>query len=271
MTDPVDLKRLGAVAILWLNRPDKRNAMNRAMLDSLSALLRDLAAEDAIRVIVIAGRGDSFCAGFDVSQSAGQSEYAVPDPIADYADLEQRFGRFLEIWDHPKPILAAVHGHCLAAATILCTMADVTIVADDAIIGCSMLPLGGGYIEPTWVHLVGPKRAKQLAFAPGGTISGAIAAQWGWANYSVPAATLHEDVFALAKRMSRMPSDILRLRKLSINRMVELGGFKEGVRLGSQTDALLHQSDAVKRVRRVMAELGVGETVRRFNAGDLEF
>ena len=265
----LELERRGSVCIVWLNRPEKCNAINRAMLDEFGGALAMLADDDTVRVIVLAGRGASFCAGFDVERG-GQGFGPAPDPVSDSIDLEARMGRFMAIWDHPKPIIAAVHGHCLAAATLFCTLADLTIVAKDAVIGYASMPLGGGYLEPVWVHLVGPKRAKQLALIPGCTINGSVAADWGWANYAVDPDKLLDEVLDVAQRMSRMPADVLRLRKGAINRMVELGGFKDGVRLGAQTDALLHQSPSILRMRRAIAEFGLKEAIRRFQAGQLD-
>jgi len=268
-SDTLALEQRGAVCILWLNRPDKRNAINRPMLDALTRTLAELAQDDSVRVIVLAGRGASFCAGFDVDRG-GQGFGPAPDPVSDSIELEARMGSFLGIWDHPKPVLAAVHGHCLAAATLLCTLADITVVATNATIGYSSMPLGGGFLEPVWVHLVGPKRAKQIALVPGYTISGAQAADWGWANYAVEPDALLDEVLGLAERMSRMPADVLRLRKSAINRMVELSGFREGALLGAQTDALLHQSPSVMKLRKAIADLGLREAIRRFQAGTLD-
>lgn len=267
--ETLQLEQHGRVAVLWLNRPDKLNAISRVMLDEIASTLRALAQDDAVRVIVLAGRGTSFCAGFDVERGGAGFGWA-PDPVSDAINLEQRLLKFLEVWDSPKPVVAAVHGNCLAAATILCTLADLTLVASDARIGYSTMPLGGGFLEPLWVHLVGPKRAKQMALVPGHTISGATAADWGWANYSVDPGRLMEEALDVATRMSRMPADVARLRKQAINRMVELAGFREGALLGAQTDAVLHQSPAVQKLRAAIGEHGLKEAIRRFQAGELE-
>ncbi len=265
--ETLQLDQHGRVTVMWLNRPDKLNAISRVMLDEIVAALRALAQDDATRVIVIAGRGPSFCSGFDVERGGPGFGWAS-DPVSDAIDLERRLMHFLEVWDSPKPVVAAVHGNCLAAATILCTLADLTIVANDARIGFSTMPLGGGYLEPLWVHLVGPKRAKQMALIPGHTISGATAADWGWANYAVAPEKLMEEVLDVATRMSRMPADVARLRKQAVNRMVELTGFREGVRMGAQTDAVLHQSPAVQKLRAAIGEHGLKEAIRRFQADE---
>lgn len=265
----LQLEHRGQVAIVWLNRPDRLNAISRLMLEELSGVLRALGQSQATRVIVLAGRGASFCSGFDVERGGPGFGWA-PDPVSDVVDLEERMSRFMQIWDCPKPVLAAVHGHCLAAATVLCSLADLTIVASDARIGYATIPLGGGFLEPLWVHLVGPKRAKQMALIPGHSISGATAADWGWANYAVEPQRLLDEALDVAQRMSRLPADVARLRKQAINRMVELTGMREGVRMGAQTDAVLHQSPAVQRLRAAVGQFGLKETLRRFQAGELD-
>ena len=133
-------------------------------------------------VIGIRGEGRGFSAGYDLDQ-VGKAGAA--DPVADRARLQRNLDRYLAIWDHPKPVIAAVHGYCIAGATQMCVFADITVVADDAKIGEPALPIGGGYIAPLWAPLVGPKRAKELAFVPGNSIDGRTAVEWGWANHSV--------------------------------------------------------------------------------------
>lgn len=265
----LQIEQQGLVTILWLNRPDKRNAISRLMLDEISGALLALGSNPDTRVIVVAGRGASFCSGFDVERGGPGFGWA-PDAVSDTVDLEARLARFMQVWDCPKPVIAAVHGNCLAAATVLCTLADLTIVARDARIGYSTIPLGGGFLEPIWVHLVGAKRARQMALIPGHTISGETAADWGWANCAVEPDRLLDEALEVAGRIALLPPDVARLRKQAINRMVELSGLREGVRMGAQTDAVLHQSPAVKRLRTAIGQFGLKETIRRFQAGELD-
>lgn len=146
-------------------------------------------------------------------------------------------------------MIAAIHGHCLAGASQLAVCCDITIVADDAVIGTPTIPIGGGYITPMWVPLVGPKRAKQMSFVAGSTISGAEAAAWGWANYSVPAAELLTEVRRLSGEIAKRPAKVLRMKKLAINRVVDLAGFRNSLLMGAETDALLHYSQSVEELR----------------------
>lgn len=266
MYETIRLERRERVAWLTLDRPAKRNAIDARMLAELGAALAELADDTQTRVCVLHGAGRCFSAGFHV----GGGVYGDDDPVGDYRDLDARMRSLLAVWDHPKPVIAAVHGHCLGAATALAVFCDLTVVADDAQIGLPALPLGGGYLSPSWVHLVGPKRAKYMSFMAGSRIDGATAADWGWANHSVPASRLLDDAAALAAGIARTPTELLTLKKAAINRMVDQGGFRSGVLAGAETDALAHQSAAVRQLREAIGEHGLKQVLARFAAGELD-
>src|SRR4051794_25196277 len=193
-----------------LARPDRANALSNELLDEFSHALETLKTTGG-PVLAIRGAGKGFSAGYDIGQ-VGVPKAA--DPVADRARLQRNVDRFLAIWDHPKPVIAAVHGYCIAGASQLCVYCDITIVAEDATIGEPTVPLGGGYIAPLWAPLVGPKRAKELAFVPGNTIDGRTAVEWGWANHAVPADALMGSVRSLADRIALVPPEVLRVKKL---------------------------------------------------------
>ena len=113
---------------------------------------------------------------------------------ADRAQLEAILRGWLEIWDLPLPVIAQVHGVCLAGGTQLAAICDVTFVADDARIGTPQLPLGAGYVASFWAWFVGPKKAKEVFFETGAVISAADAVAMGLFNRVVPAADLEEEV-----------------------------------------------------------------------------
>ena len=134
---------------------------------------------------------------------------------------------FLRLWDVPKPVIVKVHGHCLGMhATILCNLADIVVVADDARIGWPKLPMGGGVISPTWVWHVGMHRAKEYSYQIGTELSGVEAAAAGFANRSVPAADLDSVVMAMATSTHAIvPADLLRLKKEALNHVHNARGF----------------------------------------------
>lgn len=259
--DPtVRVENDGPLTWIVLDRPAHANSLSNRMLDEFSEVLETLRDEGG-PVLAIRGEGRGFCAGYDIGQ-VGATRAA--DPVGDRARLRRNTERWLAIWEHPKPVIAAVHGYCLAGATQMCVYADMTIVADDARIGEPAVPLGGGYIAPMWAPLVGPKRAKELAFLPGNSIDGRTAVEWGWANHSVPAPALLDTVRALADQIALVPSDVLAIKKASVNRAMEAMGVRTAAMAGSEMDALLHLSPAVLKVREDIAAQGLKEVIDGF-------
>ncbi len=258
------LKRDKSLTWLILNRPEKLNAMNKIVLEEFSAALAFLATDDGTRVIAIRGAGRAFSAGYDIERSEDGSHEV--DTVDDYVTHVGYLERFMKIWDHPKPVIACVHGYCLAGATQMCIFTDITVVAEDAVIGLPAMPLGGGYITPMWTPFVGPKRAKQMSFVPGSKISGLTASEWGFANYAVPADELEENVRQLAWSIARVPAAVLRMKKMSINRVWDVMGFRTTALMGAETDALLHASTDVKELTESIQEHGLKEAIARFNA-----
>jgi enoyl-CoA hydratase/carnithine racemase len=256
----IRVEHAGPISWIVLARPDKANALSTAMLDEFSDALARLAHTGG-PVIGIRGEGRGFCAGYDIDQVGTPKEV---DPVADRERLARNVNRYLAIWDHPKPVIAAVHGYCIAGATQLCVFCDLTIVAEDARIGEPALPLGGGYIAPLWAPLVGPKRAKELAFLPGHGIDGRTAVEWGWANRAVPDGDVVSTVEELAARMARIPSDVLRIKKLSINRTMDAMGVRTAAAQVPEMDALLHLSPSVLHLREWIGEVGLKAAIAEF-------
>jgi enoyl-CoA hydratase len=243
-----------------LNRPDHANALSNELLDEFSDALEALRTTGA-PVVAIRGAGRGFSAGYDMGQ-VGMPK--APDPVADRNRLQRNLDRYLAIWDHPKPVIAAVHGYCIAGATQMCVYADITIVADDARIGEPAIPIGGGYVAPLWAPLVGPKRAKELSFVPGNVIDAETAVSWGWANHVVPAAELVDRVRDLAARIALTPPEILHVKKLSVNRAMEAMGVRQAASSVAEMDALLHTAPSVLALRERLREEGLREVMARY-------
>ena len=257
----IRIEHNGPLTWIVLNRPDRANALSNEMLDEFSDALRRLVKEGG-PVLAIRGEGKGFCAGYDLDQ-VGKLTAAV-DPVDDRERLRRNLERYLAMWDHPKPIIAAVHGYCVAGGTQMCVYADITVVAEDAKIGEPTLPIGGGYIAPLWVPLVGAKRAKEFSFVPGNSIDGKTAVEWGWANHAVPADRLIEAVQGLAERIAKTPPSVLRIKKLSINRAAEAGGFRRAGDAVAEMDALLHLTPAVTELRAWVASVGLKEAIAAY-------
>ncbi|HEY1586094.1 MAG TPA: enoyl-CoA hydratase-related protein [Polyangia bacterium] len=260
--EQIRVEHAGPLSWIVLDRPDRANALSAAMLDEFSDALDTLRA-DGGPVIGLRGEGKGFSAGMDLDE-VGKLDGGPIDPAADRARLQRNVDRWLAMWDHPKPIIAAVHGYCMAVATQLCVFADLTIVTDDARIGEPTLPIGGGFVAPVWASLVGPKRAKELAFVPGNSIDGPTAVQWGFANHSVPADQLLSTVATLAERIALIPSEVLRVKKLSINRAAEAPGFRASLAHLAEMDAQLHKTPAVVALKEWITEVGLKTVMTQY-------
>ncbi|WP_397585773.1 enoyl-CoA hydratase/isomerase family protein [Sphingorhabdus sp.] len=259
MTGQSQLRIESGTWIDWIifDRPDAANAFSATLLNAFSDALTTL-AETGAPVIGIRGEGKGFSSGADLS------EYAIGTPVEDVARLRRNLDSWQAMWRHPKPVIVAIHGFCLGIAAQMPCFADMTIVAEDARIGEPGIPLGGGYIAPAWVSQVGAKRAKELAFLPGNYVDGKTAVEWGWANAAVPADRLIECVEALAERMAKIPLPVLTMKKRSINRAMEAGGFLTAVNAVSESDAILHFEPSVLELRERLAKEGLRETLAQF-------
>jgi enoyl-CoA hydratase len=258
--DNIRIEHDGPVSWIVLDRTDKANSLSTELLDELSDALEVL-TETGGPVLAIRGEGRGFSAGYDIGQVGSPK---ASDPVKDRARLQRNLDRFWAIWDHPKPVIAAVHGYCIAGATQLCTFADITIVAEDAVIGEPTIPIGGGYIMPVWAPLVGPKRAKEMAFVPGNTIDGRTAVEWGWANHAVPAGSLLSSVRSLAERIALTPPEVLRIKKLSINRAMEGMGVRHAASSAAELDALLHVAPSVLALRERVRDEGLKNVIAAY-------
>ncbi|MEU6643589.1 enoyl-CoA hydratase-related protein [Saccharomonospora sp. NPDC046836] len=264
MADSLLVDREGPIAWLTFNRPERLNAISMEMLDQLAGALSDLEDSDT-RVVVLRGAGRAFSAGHDLKPDGQELGVAV-SPVADRNRQAAYIDRFTRIWRHPQPVIAAVHGYCLAGASQLVCFCDITVVAEDAVVAASpFLPTGGGFISPLWSYRVGQQRAKEMSFMPGRRIDGRTAAEWGFANVAVPAAELEDHVRAMALSIARVPANVLQMKKLAINRVLELQGFLTVAGMGAETDAFVHGTAEVGDIHELVRKVGLKEAIRRYN------
>lgn len=256
------------IATITLDRPERLNAISDGLMNDLDAAFDHLesGAAEPHRVVIIKGNGRAFSAGFDVASDSEEIGYAEHrDAVADRNRQLRSIDVFMRLWRHPLPVIAQVHGYCMAGATQLCVFSDLTYVADDTVLSASpALPIGGGFISPLWSTLVGPKRAKLMSFDAGHRISGVTAAAWGWATEAVPAADLDAHVRATAVAIARTPAGILTLKKEAANRTLELQGLVTIARLGTETDALLHLTPEIQELQESIRTRGLKGAIAHF-------
>lgn len=247
------------IATITLNRPEKLNALSIQLQEELVMALKAAEGDAGVRVVIIKGAGRAFCAGYDLTPAPGGAVDTAPRISAPYdaAGLEDVLRRLLTIWDLRKPVIAQVHGTCLAGGTQLALICDLTIAAEDATFGIPQLPVGIGFVLPFWTWLIGPKKAREVFYRIGSKVTAAEALQMGMINRVVPAAELEARVWEQALGIAETPPEILLLAKRGINETQEVQGFRHSLMAGAQIDAVSHQSDAVRAVNRLIREKGL--------------
>jgi enoyl-CoA hydratase len=219
-----------------LNRPEKRNALNHALRGQLLDALYQGDADPDVRVQIVRGAGTSFSAGYDLG--GGNEGQQLPFYTSDSDGQWPRHVTtgWMGIWDLGKPVIAQVHGYCLAGGSELATGCDLVYCAEDAKIGYPAVRFG---VPDMHFHpwLVGMRMAMEMMLT-GDSISGVEAAQLGWATRAFPAAELEARVLEVAERVAQIPLDVLQLNKRVVHRQMEMMGFRTALRVGTELCAL---------------------------------
>ncbi|MCY3567054.1 MAG: enoyl-CoA hydratase-related protein [Chloroflexi bacterium] len=265
MAETIATERVGRVARITLNRPEKLNAISRQLQRELIEALTEAERDDGVHVALVSGAGRAFSAGYDLAGGSGVATEQASAISRDRDGLEELLRNWLKIWDLRLPVVAKVHGHCLAGGTQLATICDVTFVAEDARVGAPQLPLGAGFVASFWAWQVGAKRAKEFFFPVGSMISGAEAAEIGLFNRSLPADQLEQHVDDYVELVAKTPKEILVLQKKAINRTQEVQGFREALMGGVEIDSIAHFTNPVLEMNRSLKERGLRATLDDFH------
>lgn len=240
MSEPAVLyEDLGDVARIWMNRPGQANAQDNDLLDQLDAAMRRAATDDAVRVVILAGKGRHFSAGHDHKEL--ETFHPMLSTEDRFAYEEQRyFGYAMAIRDLPKPVIAQVNGGCIAGGFMLAGVCDLIVAGDDAYFADPVARFGAPGIE-LQVHawLLGLRLAKDMLFT-GRRIDAEEALRCGLASRVFPAATLAEDTLALARHIAQAPLFSLKLTKRTLNRTEDIQGFRVAAEATFDTHQLSH-------------------------------
>jgi enoyl-CoA hydratase len=221
---------------ITLNRPEKRNALNHALRGEVLQALQEGDADPEVRVQIVRGAGKCFSAGYELGGGNEGQELPFYTPGGDGQWPRHVTTGWMGIWDLAKPVIAQVHGYCLAGGSELATGCDLVYVAEDAQIGYPAVRFG---VPDMHFHswLVGMRMAMEM-MVTGDSISGVEAARLGWATRAHPAAELEERVVAMAKRIATLPPDLVQLNKRAVHRQMEIMGFRTALRAGTEICAL---------------------------------
>ena len=200
MSEPLVVTRSGSVAVLTIDRPDKRNAMTAAMWAALPGVLEPLAGNPGVRVLVVTGAGPSFCAGADISELLGGT-----DPVDPMADLRRdNLAAQAALRAFPKPTVALIRGHCIGGGVEIAAACDLRFTDPTGIFGLPPAKVGIVYppasIRPL-MDLVGPATAKYLLLS-GELLDAESALRTGLVDRLVASAQLDAEVFRFAEGLA---------------------------------------------------------------------
>jgi methylglutaconyl-CoA hydratase len=192
MSALIEVVRDRSVARVWLNRPEVHNALAPALGAALVDALHLLAHEDSVRVVVLGGRGPSFCAGADIAVMKANANAGFEENLSD----AQHFASvFATLADFPKPVVGRVHGGVYGGGIGLCCGCDIVVASDDARFGLTEVRLGilPGIISPYVIRRLGDRTARELMLT-GERFGADKALAAGVVNYVVPAGELDAKV-----------------------------------------------------------------------------
>ena len=240
---------------LTLNRPEKRNALSNPLRGALLDALVVADIDDGIRVTIVRGAGSCFSAGYDLGGGNVGHELPFPTTPGDGQWPRHVTDGWMGIWDLAKPVIAQVHGWCLAGGSELATGCDLVYVADDAQMGYPAVRFG---VPDMHFHawFLGMRKAMEM-MVTGDSITGIDAVKLGWANASAPLEDLEDTVLEVACRIAAMPSDVVQLNKRAVHRQMEYMGLRAGLRAGTDICALGVHTASMAEFLAEVAESGL--------------
>lgn len=249
-------------ARVTLNRPERRNALSRQLIEELEDALWAADNDKRVHCVILRGAGSSFCSGYDllgVSGFSGDSDTprrGVSTIDDDSWHLERGQERLRVLWDMHKPTIAQLHGYCIAGGTDVAFFCDMVIAADNAMIGFPPARNLGSLPNNMWLYHAGPQWAKRITMT-GDLISGEDAAYIGLVMKSVPEDLLEREVEGLADRLALIDPDLLSSNKRVINMGMELMGARVLQRYAAETDARAHRAPSTKEYFAAVKEGGL--------------
>jgi enoyl-CoA hydratase/carnithine racemase len=211
------LESTDSIARLTLNRPEKRNALSLALMQEVTACLKEIGSNKEIRAVILAATGKVFSAGHDLSEMTNRS-------INDYRQIFDACVEMMEmIQAIPQPVIAEVHGMATAAGCQLVASCDLVVAAEEATFATPGVRIGLFCSTPMVAlsRAVGRKRAMEMLLT-GKPIDAKTAADWGLVNHVVPAANLHAETFNLAKQITEASSMTIGIGKQAFYAQIDL-------------------------------------------------
>lgn len=218
MMETVQLKKEPPLGWIYLNRPDKLNAINEQLMKDLRQAVDELVEDDQIRVIIITGLGKAFCAGADISQFKTLNGLTAWE----FAKKGRELMDYIE--NLPKPTIAMINGYALGGGLELAMACDIRIAAEEAQVGLPEITLGiypgfGG--TQRLIRLIGKGKAMEMMMT-GDRIPAREAERLGLVNKVVPLTELEKETRNFAIKLAEKPPVALKLVKLLVNQGLDI-------------------------------------------------
>jgi enoyl-CoA hydratase len=250
-------ERVDGTAVITLARPEKLNALTWGMLEDLLQRMRAAEADETVRAIVVRGEGRAFCTGFDlaaIAADAGAEGYH--GPMQDQRSFQRAAAYWRAVWQIRKPVIAAVHGYCMAAGLEFVMHADFAIAADDALFGYPAVRASGLPDTHMFIYHIGPQWTRRLLMT-GDTIDAATAERIGLVLETVPRAQLEDAALALARSVAQAPQPILEGVKSVVNQAIELMGYTALQRENWSQSAMARAAPEIQEFDSIAREQGL--------------
>jgi enoyl-CoA hydratase len=264
-------RRDGRIARITLDRPKRLNAINAAMPGEIAAAVAEANADRKIHVIVLAGAGRAFCAGYDLVEYAERKTPLIQsempwDPMRDYAIMKGFTEQFMALFKSYKPTICKVQGYAVAGGSDIALCCDLVVMAEDARIGYPPARVWGCPTTAMWVYRLGAERAKRMLLT-GDLIDGREAKAIGLVADAVPAKTLDARVEAWAQRMAGVPQNQLMMQKLMINQALTNMGLETTQMLATIFDGITRHSPEGMAFKRRAEKVGFKRAVAERDSG----
>ncbi|MEQ9490201.1 MAG: enoyl-CoA hydratase-related protein [Alphaproteobacteria bacterium] len=261
MTDAITVEKEDRIAWVYIDRPKAMNSIEPDTMKEMHGVFQALGEDDDVAVIVLAGAGKHFGAGYDLkfdwTGHYGNTVLGWRKMLQECVDFE-----FLP-WDCQKPVIAMVRGYCLAGSCELAMMSCITIASEDAKFGEPEIRFSTSPPAIVMPWIVGLKKARELLYT-GDLIDAAEAHRIGMVNKVVPEADLEAETRKLAKRIAAISPEGLLTTKSSINQTAEIAGFRTSIAYGINQGAMLDASEtqALKEFSRIREAEGLTAAIR---------
>lgn len=240
----IRIDRQGPVHILRLNRPERLNAMSRQMLEEVREACDGFENDPECRAVVVTGEGKAFTPGFDLQDQAANT----PEGVEEWRPVLRRdFDNVMRFWFLSKPTIAAVNGPALAGGCELAMACDITIAGETSTFGEPEVKFGAGIVVMLLPWVVGPKKAKEIAFLGLDNLDARQALEIGMINRVVRDDAVLDTALEMARAIAVVDPMVMRRTKQQINETMEISGMDRALERSLDIDLELEGEGSVDK------------------------